>query len=80
LREDLTEILFTDGGRLSLRIPDAVARRYHLTDGVEMEIVPTEEGIMLRPLGVEPWFSIEWEQALEDVLEYYGPVLERIGE
>lgn len=80
MREDLTETLFTDGGRLSLRIPDAVARRYHLTEGVEMEIVQTEEGIMLRPLGVEPWFSIEWEQALEDVLEYYGPVLERIGE
>jgi len=80
LREDLIETLFTDGGRLSLRIPNAVAKRYHLTEGVEIQIVQTEEGVLLRPLGVEPWFSIEWEEAVEDVLEYYGPALERIGE
>ena len=80
MHEDLTETLFAASGRLGLRIPEVVAKRYHLVEGVEMQVVQTEEGIMLRPLGVEPWFSIEWEQALEDVLQYYGPVLERIGE
>ena len=80
MHEDLTETLFAAGGRLGLCIPEVVAKRYHLTEGVEIQIVQTEEGIMLRPLGVEPWFSIEWEQALEDVLQYYGSVLERIGE
>ena len=79
MREDLTETLFASGG-LCLRIPEAVAKRYHLVEGVEMQVVATEDGIMLRPLGVEPWFSVEWEEALADMLDYYGPALERIGE
>jgi hypothetical protein len=69
----------TDAG-LALAIPDDVAQRYHLALGVEVEVIPTEDGILLRPIGVAPWFSIEWEYALEDVLEYYRPALELAGE
>lgn len=64
----------TDG--IALAIPDDVAERYHLAEGVEVEVIPTEDGILLQPIGVAPWFSIEWEYALEDVLEYYRPALE----
>ena len=80
MQQDQAETLFAANGGLSLHLPDAVAKRYHLTEGGEVQVVQVEEGILLRPLGVEPWFSIEWEQALDDVIEYYGPVLERIGE
>ena len=80
MREELTETLFTESGRVSLRIPEAVSARYHLAEGVDVQVVQMEEGILLRPIGVEPWFSIEWEQALEDVLDYYGTALEQIGE
>jgi hypothetical protein len=39
-----------------------------------------EEGIFFRPVGVESWFSVEWERAMEAVLERYRPALEAINE
>jgi hypothetical protein len=80
LHEQLNEALFSSDGGLGLHIPQTVAARYHLAAGVEVQVVQTEEGILLRPVGVEPWFSIEWEHALDDVLHYYGAALEQIGE
>ncbi len=71
--------LFKSGNALCLIIPRAVARRYHLEAGVEVEVVPEEEGILLQPLGVAPWFSLEWERALDAVMEWYRPALEQIG-
>jgi bifunctional DNA-binding transcriptional regulator/antitoxin component of YhaV-PrlF toxin-antitoxin module len=61
---------------LSIVIPPEVAERYHLAANVRVEIVPEEEGIFIRPLNVEPWFSVEWEEALEAIVERYGPALE----
>jgi bifunctional DNA-binding transcriptional regulator/antitoxin component of YhaV-PrlF toxin-antitoxin module len=61
---------------LTLVIPPDLAERYHLAPDVEVEITATDDGIMLEPLGVEPWFSIEWERALEAVLEDHREALE----
>lgn len=71
--------LFKSRAGLALVIPQVVADRYHLAPGVEVEVIPIEDGILLEPLGVDPWFSVEWEQALDFVLEQYGPALEEIG-
>jgi hypothetical protein len=74
-----SEIVQTSDG-LCVRIPDDVAQRYHLGPGVKVELSPVEEGIFFRPVGVEAWFSVEWERALEAVLERYQPALEAINE
>jgi hypothetical protein len=76
----LTEKLFTRDGQIGLVIPEAEVQRYHLADGVEIEVVPVEEGILLRPIGVEPWFTVEWERALDVVVEWYGDALTQLGE
>lgn len=65
---------------LSIVIPPEVAERYHLAPDVRVEILTEEDGIFLRPLDVEPWFSVEWEQALDAVIERYGPALEAMRE
>jgi len=74
-----SEIVQTTEG-VCVRIPDDVAQRYHLEPGVQVELNPVEEGIFFRPMGVESWFSVEWERALEAVLERYRPALENINE
>lgn len=71
--------LFKSGSGLALIIPKAVAERYHLEPGVKVEIHQTEEGLFVEPLDVAPWFSVEWEQALDAVLQYYRPALEQLG-
>jgi len=68
------------GDRLALPFPETVAARYHLATDVEVEVIETEEGILLRPIGVEPWFSFEWERALDGVVEWYGGALAMMGE
>lgn len=67
-------------GGIAITIPAEIAERFHLEDGVEVEVHPTEEGIFLRPVGVGPWFSIEWERALDAVMERYGDLLRKIDE
>lgn len=71
--------LFKSGSGVGLIIPRAVAQRYHLAPGIQVEVIPSEEGIFLQPIGVDPWFSVEWERALDSVLEWYRPALEQIG-
>lgn len=63
-----------------ITIPAEIANRFHLDEGVEVEIEPTEEGIFLRPVGVGHWFSIEWERSLNAVMEYYGEALKQMDE
>ena len=74
-----SEIVQTPEG-MCVRIPEDVASRYHLDPGVKVELHPEEEGIFFRPVGVEAWFSVEWERALEAVLERYRSALESINE
>ena len=76
----MNERLFKRAERVGVWMPPDLADRYHLDRGVEVEVIPLEEGILLRPLGVAPWFSVEWERALDAVIEWYGPALEEIGE
>jgi hypothetical protein len=76
----LTVEVFARDGELGLMLPREVADRYHLAPGVQVAIAQVEEGIVLTPLGVEPWFSPEWERALDMVVEHYREVLEMLGE
>jgi hypothetical protein len=76
----MNEKLVQNGDRLSLPIPETVAARYHLAGDVEVEVIETEEGILLRPIDVAPWFSVEWERALDGVVEWYGGALAMMGE
>ena len=71
----MAQQLFDHEGELAISIPRDLAERYHLTAGVEVEIVPDEDGLVLQPIGVAPWFSLGWEQALDAVLEHYGTAL-----
>ena len=68
------------GDTVSLTIPRDVAERYHLAAGVEVEISPSDDGIYLVPIDVPAWFSVEWERALDGVIELYKPALEMIRE
>ena len=70
--------LFEHDGDIAIVIPKDLAERYHLAPGVEMEIVPDEDGIVLHPVGVAPWFSLGWEQALNMVVEHYQGVLDHL--
>src|SRR5687767_7610824 len=72
--------LFEREGELGVTVPPEIATRYHLAPDVEVEVIPTDDGILLRPIDVPPWFSLEWESALEFVLEEYGPALAMVGE
>ena len=60
--------------------PKEVAERYHLAPGVQVQLQQVEEGIILTPLDVAPWFSPEWERALDLVLDHYREALEMLGE
>ena len=72
--------LFTSETGLAVMIPPEVAARYHLEPGVRVQITPTDEGLLLEPLDVAPWFSIEWEQALDAVVEEHREALEMAGD
>ena len=69
------KLVSTEGG-LALVIPPDIADRYNLAPDVMVEITPTDEGMILEPLDVEPWFSFEWERALEAVLEDHREAIE----
>ena len=72
--------LVASGGGVALVIPAEIAERYHLAADVSVEITPIDEGLLIEPLGVEPWFSIEWERALDAVLEEHREALEMAGD
>lgn len=72
--------VFRSGDSLVVVIPKPVAERYHLAPGVQVELDANDEGILLKPIGVPPWFSTEWERALDTVVDWYGPVLELLRE
>ena len=67
--------LFKSGNGLALILPKPVVERYHLAPGVRVEIHQTDEGIVLLPVDVQPWFSIEWERAMNAVLARYTEAL-----
>ncbi len=72
--------LFKSGSGLALIIPKKMAERYHLAPGVRMEVVPTDQGLFLQPIGVAPWFSIEWERALNEVVQRHRGALEQLND
>ena len=72
--------LFEHDGEVALTIPKDLAERYHLAPGVEVEVIPDEEGLVLQPIGVASWFSVGWEQALDAVIEHYRGALDHLDE
>jgi hypothetical protein len=72
--------LFEHDGELGLTVPAELSTRYHLAPDVEVEVIATDDGILLKPIGVAAWFSLAWEEALEFVLQEYGPALQMVGE
>ena len=79
MAETASQVVARDGG-VAILVPAEVAARYHLEPGVAVDVAQLEEGILFTPLGVEPWFSPEWERAVEMVLEHYREALEALGE
>ena len=76
----MPEKVFKHRKGLAIVIPAEIAARYHLDAGVEVEMQPVEEGIFLEPKDVAPWFSIEWERALDTVLDRYRAAFDMIAE
>lgn len=72
--------LFKSGSGLALIIPKKVAERYHLEPGVRVEVIPTDDGLFVQPLDVKPWFSFEWERALDAVVERHRSALEMLND
>jgi hypothetical protein len=77
---ETTAEVFARDGELGLMLPADVARRYHLAPNVQVQISQVEEGILLVPIGVAPWFSPEWERALDFIVDRYREALEVLGE
>ena len=76
----MAEKVFKTRRGLAVVIPAEIAVRYHLLPGVEVEVSPVEEGIFLEPKDVGTWFSIEWERALDEVVNRYRGAFEMMRE
>ncbi|HZT06972.1 MAG TPA: AbrB/MazE/SpoVT family DNA-binding domain-containing protein [Chloroflexota bacterium] len=50
--------LFASERGLAITIPPELVDRYHLAAGGSVEVTATDEGLILEPLDVAPWFSI----------------------
>jgi hypothetical protein len=72
--------LFERDGELGLTVPAELSARYHLAPDVEVEVIATDDGILLKPIGVAPWFSLAWEDALDFVVQEYGQALVMVAE
>jgi hypothetical protein len=72
--------LFERDGELGVTVPADLSARYHLAPDVEVEVIATDDGILLKPVGVAPWFSLAWEDALNFVIEEYRPALTMAGD
>ncbi|MSQ28071.1 MAG: AbrB/MazE/SpoVT family DNA-binding domain-containing protein [Dehalococcoidia bacterium] len=72
--------LFKSGSGLALIVPKKMAERYHLVPGVRMEVIATDDGLFLHPIDVAPWFSIEWEKALDAVVQRHRTALEHLND
>ena len=67
------------GTVLGVTLPPELVERCGLTAGTEIEVYLGDDGFYLRPIGIEPWFSVQWEQALATVMEYHGEVIKAVG-
>ena len=75
-----TAALIISGDSVAVPLPKALADRYNLAEGTQMELYPTDNGIFLRPVGVAAWFSIEWERALDAVLSVHEEALKALND
>lgn len=64
------------GNSLGITLPKVLAESYHLSEGDELYLVETSEGIMLTPFS--PEFA-EWAEAYERTNKKYRNVLHRLA-
>ncbi|MEK7217106.1 MAG: AbrB/MazE/SpoVT family DNA-binding domain-containing protein [Chloroflexota bacterium] len=72
--------LFKSGSGLALIVPKKMAERYHLVPGGRVEVIATDDGLFLQPIDVAPWFSVEWEKALDAIVERHRTALEQLND
>ncbi len=60
------------GNSLGITLPKTIVDNYHLTEGDELHLVETEEGVVLTPFN--PKFA-EWAKAYERTNRKYRNVL-----
>lgn len=64
------------GNSLGVTLPKTVVDNYNLSEGDELHLIETEEGIMLSPFS--PHFA-EWAKAYETANKRYRNTLRALG-
>jgi antitoxin MazE len=64
------------GNSLGITLPKTIVDNYHLTEGDELHLVETEEGVVLTPFN--PKFA-EWAKAYERTNRKYKDVLKALA-
>ena len=72
--------VFKSGTGLALILPKELAKRYQIEAGTLVETVPTDEGLLVRPVELVPRLRPEWKESLDRVLAKHRPALEKLGE
>ena len=64
------------GNSLGITLPKTIVENYHLSEGDELHLIETDEGIILSPLS--PEFT-EWAESYERVNRKYRNTLHRLA-
>jgi putative addiction module antidote len=64
------------GNSLGITLPKTIIDNYHLSEGDELHLIETGEGIILTPF--DPQFS-EWAEAYERTNKKFRNVLQRLA-
>ena len=64
------------GNSLGITLPKAIIENYHLSEGDELHLVETNEGIVLSPF--DPEFA-DWAEAYDQVNRKYRNTLHKLA-
>ncbi len=64
------------GNSLGITLPKTIVDNYHLTEGDELHLVETKDGIMLTPF--DPQFA-EWAESFEKGVRKYRNALKALA-
>jgi putative addiction module antidote len=64
------------GNSLGVTLPKTIVESYHLTEGDELHIIETPDGVMLTPF--DPKFA-KWAKAYENVNKRYRNTLRALA-
>ncbi len=65
------------GNSLGITLPKAILENYHLSEGDELNLIETSEGIVLSPFN--PEFA-EWAKAYDQVNRKYRNTLHKLAQ